>query len=271
MLSFLALRTACNAQALQLSADRVAFYYDRFIVTGDGNVSLRMDDGSTITGRAFYMDLRSNRFMVAGGAHLHNNRYDLDGAAFSDFIDFNRMYFVPVTDSPDRWTFVNGDYGHAKKGREMPGDTFYLPDLSNDHVFLYAKPATIHPRHNVQFSPASISVGLAYLPTPGYFLNFSPDPNLAVNSLSGASFDGPYNFAGSKHSLSTLHLRYDQLNKGFVAFEQHFATAKSYAVFSVNPLNRQNKQFNLGLFYRITPKLQIQTFSELFTNQSGFS
>lgn len=271
MLCIFALRTPCNAEALRLSADRVAFYYDRFLVTGDGNVSLRMDDGSTIVGHTFYMDLRSNRFMIAGGVHLHNAKYDIDGAAFSDFLDFKRAYFVPLTDSPDRWTFVNGDYGQPKKGREMPGDTFNLPELNHDHVFLYAKTATIRPGESVQFNPARISIGLAYIPTPGYFLNFSPNPNLAANSLSGAYFDGPYNFAGSKHSLSTVHFRYDQINKGYVAFEQHFATDRSYAVFSVNPLNRPQKQFNLGLYDRLTPTLQIHTFSELFTNQSGFS
>jgi len=266
-----ALHAVGTAEALHVTAHRIAFYYDRFIVTGDGNVSLSMDDGSTVTGRTFYMDLRSNRFMLAGGVHLHTAKYDLDGAAFSDFLDFKRVYFVPVTDSPDRWTFLDGDYGRPKKGREMPGDTFSLPDLSNDRVFLYAKAADIHPKENVQFTPASINVGAGYVPTPGYVLNFSPDPNLSANSLSGASFDGPYNFAGSSHSLSTLHLRYDQVNKGFVAFEQHLATQKSYAVFSVNPLNRQHKQFNLGLYDRITPKLQIHTFSELFTDQPGFS
>jgi len=261
----------CNAEALRLSAQRIAFYYDRFIVTGDGNVSLRMDDGSTLNSRTFYMDLRSNRFMLAGGVHFHNATYDLDGAAFSDFLDFKRVYFVPVTDSPDRWTFINGDYGHPKKGREMPGDTFYLPDVSADHVFLYAKTAIIRPGESAQFNPATINVGIASIPTPGYFLNFSPNPNLAANSLSGAYFDGPYNFAGSKHSLSTLHFRYDQINKAFVAFEQHLATDKSYAVFSVNPLNRARRQFNLGLYDQLSPTLQIHTFTELFTDQSGFS
>lgn len=271
LLCVFALRAWCNAEVLRLSADRIAFYYDRFILTGDGNVSLRMDDGSKLTGRTFYMDLRSNRFMIAGGVHLRNAKFNLDGAAFSDFLDFKRVYFVPITDSPDRWTFLDGDYSRPKKGREMPGDTFYLPDLSNDHVFLYAKTATIHPKENVLFTPATVSVGVAYVPTPGYVLNFSPDPNLSANSLSGASFDGPYNFAGNNHSLSTLHLRYDQVNKAFLAFEQHFATENSYAVFSINPLNREHKQFNLGLYQRITPKLQIHTFTELFTDQPGLS
>src|ERR1700729_3901324 len=97
---------------LYLKATRLDFYYNRFLIEGDGNVRLRTSDGFTVTGDAFSMDLKLNRFLVAGHVTLQYGNQRVSGAAISDFLDFNRIYFVPVTSEPDRWTFLNGDLTH---------------------------------------------------------------------------------------------------------------------------------------------------------------
>ena len=112
---------------LYLNATRLDFYYNRFLIEGDGNVRLRTSDGFTVTGDAFSMDLKLNRFMVAGHVTLHDSTGTVSGAAISDFLDFRRIYFVPVTGEPDRWTFLDGDLAHPVKGRVMPDDAFYFP------------------------------------------------------------------------------------------------------------------------------------------------
>ncbi len=111
---------------LHLSATHLNFYYNRFLIEGDGNIRVRTSDGFTVTGDAFSMDLKLNRFMVAGHVTLHDATGTISAAAISDFLDFRRIYFVPVTSEPDRWTFIDGDLAHPAKGREMPGDAFYL-------------------------------------------------------------------------------------------------------------------------------------------------
>ena len=132
MLMFILASAAALAQnapitLLYLNAKSINFYYDRFLLEADGNVRLRTSDGFTVTGDAFSMDLKLNRFMVAGHVTLHDASGTVSGAAISDFLDFKRIYFVPVTSEPDRWTFLNGDLAHPAKGRVMPGDVFYFP------------------------------------------------------------------------------------------------------------------------------------------------
>jgi len=257
--------------ALGLAADRVAFYSNRYIVSGDGHVAVTLGDGTRVRGNTFAMDLRLNRFVIAGAVKVETGGKVIDGAAFAEYFDYDRAYFVPILGEPDRWTFAAGDYAHPLLGRQMPGDTFFLPDLAGERVFLTAKHATIDPRQSVRFSPAALNFGLATVPFPSYFLNFSPNPNFAQNALAGAYADGPYDFLGGEHALSTLHLRYDPANKLYPSFEQHQVSANSYFVASVNPLTRPLKQYNLLAFDRLSPGLQVQLALQETAFQHGFS
>jgi hypothetical protein len=273
----LALGTSPSAAAdvsrdpLSLSASAVTFYGDRYVIVGDGNVNVTLSDGTRITGDTFQMDLRLNRFVIAGGVRVTFGARTIDGAAFSEFLDFHRTYFVPITTEPDRWTFLDGDFAHPLLGREMPGDVFALPEMGDEHAFIRSKRALIVPRESVRFTPASIDSGLGWTPTPNFFLNFSKNPNFAQNSLAGANVDVPYPFAGSSHLLSTAHLRYDSADKIFGSVEQHLVTDRSYVVASINPVTRPGKQYNLVAYDRVSPNLGVQLFLEENTFQHGFS
>jgi len=267
----LAVPAAPQHRTMHLSADSIAFYYDRFLVEADGNVRVTSGDGLTITGSTLTWDLKNNRFMIAGDVKVQSPTGTQEGAALADFLDFNRVYFVPVTSEPDRWTFEDGDYATPIKGREMPGDTFAFPDLSHNLPYLYAKSAVVGERDYVRFQNVTTTLGRAKsLPLPTYYITYSADPNLAQNSLSGANWDGTWQFAGNRNSISAIHLRYDQINHGFVAFEQHLASKKAYAVFSINPLTRSSKFFNLVTDYRFGDRTELHTFTDLHTVQSGF-
>jgi hypothetical protein len=255
-----------------VSADHIDFYSSRFIVGADGHVDARLGDGTHITGNTFSMDLRLNRFVIAGDVTITAGGTTLHGAAFSEFFDFDRAYFIPITSEPDRWTFAAGDYAHPLLGREMPGDTFYLPDFSGDRIFLTAQHATIDPHQSVRFTPASVNFGLGqFIRFPSYFLNFSPNPNFAQNSLPDAFVDGPLDFAGGEHDLLTAHIRYDAQNKIFPAIEGHIVSDSSYIVGSVSPLTRPLKQYNLLAFDRVSPGLQVQTDFQETAFQHSFT
>jgi len=263
------------AQTLvHVRASSVAFYYDRFLLEADGDVRVTTSDGMVMRGDAFSMDLKLNRFVLAGHVHVSGPSGSQDGAALADFLDFDRIYFVPITGVPDRWTFVNGDFAHPAKGREMPGDTFELPDLGSAKPFLVSTSAVIAARNYVRF-PANrtdISNGLGLdAPLPTYYVNFSADRHLAENSLSGATFDATYQAAGNANYISALHARYDPQNKTYLAFEQHVSSPKAYAVFSVNPATRPSKFWNLILSDQPSENLQIRTFTQLHTYQYGLS
>jgi hypothetical protein len=266
---------------IRVSASRVEFFYDRFLVEADGNVRVRTSDGMTMSGDTFSMDLKLNRFLLAGHVHVQNPSGAQDGAALADFLEFDRIYFVPLTrDSqsatgiPDRWTFVGGDFAHPAKGREMPGDTFYFPDLSDAKPYIIATSAVIGSHSFVRFGGGRFDAGEGlglYVPVPSYYVNFSTDQHLGANSLAGANYDATWEFSGNANAISALHFRYDTVNKTYMSFEQHLSGAKSYAVFSVNPLTRPSKFWDLLLSDRPSATTQIRTFTQLHTFQFGLS
>ena len=177
---------------LYLNATRLDFYYNRFLIEGDGNVRLRTSDGFTVTGDSFTMDLKLNRFMVAGHVTLHDSTGTVSGAAISDFLDFQRIYFVPVTSEPDRWTFLDGDLAHPVKGRVMPDDAFYFPSVG-EHPSITATGAIVGARTYVRFVNAHTYFLDAGVPLGTYVVNFSSNQYFAQNTLSGASVDLTWN------------------------------------------------------------------------------
>ncbi len=255
---------------IRLRADHIAFYYDRFIIQADGDVRVRTSDGMEIRGDSFSMDLKLNRFLVAGDVHLKTPTGSYDGAAVSDFLDFNRVYFIPVTSEPDRWTFLNSDFAHALHGREMPGDTFDFANTQGLRPDLTAHAVVVGATSYVRFEGVtSYLVGFGF-PLPSFYISFAPTPALARNSLSGATADLTYQAAGNANSITAFHTRYDPTNHIYESFEQHFAGQHEYAVFSLNPATAPAKFWNLVTGDTIGSRLQLNTFTQLYTYQYGF-
>lgn len=272
-IALLAFAAACGpARAntiVRLTAKHIAFYYDRFLVEADGDVRVQTSDGFSASGDAFSMDLKLNRFLVAGHVTLHAGTQTVGGAALSDFLDFSRIYFVPVTSEPDRWTFLNGDLAHPAKGRVMPGDTFEFPQLPAQPS-LTATSATIGTKSFARFGGVTTYFGGVGVPLGTYVVNFSPNQYFAQNSLTGANFDATWNLWGNNNSLSALHLRYDTQNHTYLAFEQHWVGQHEYAIFSGNPLTKPERFFNLQLYEKLGDRFQVQTFTQFMVNQGIF-
>ena len=251
---------------LYLSAKRIDFYYDRFLLEADGNVHLRTSDGFTVSGDAFSMDLKLNRFMVAGNVTLHDASGTVSGAAISDFLDFRRIYFIPVTSEPDRWTFLDGDLAHPVKGRVMPDDTFYFPIIPQTPS-ITAGGAVIGTKTYVRFVNSHTYLAGAEIPLGTDVVNFSSNQYFAQNTLSGASLDLTWTMVGSPNALTALHLRYDPTYKTYLSVEQHLVGDHEYAIFSVNPATRAEKWWNTMLYEKLGSRFQIQTFTQLYTQQ----
>lgn len=265
------LTASVAAEHLSVSGDSVRFYGDRYLLEADGNVRVVLNHAYVITGNTFSMDLRLNRFVVAGDVDINGPGLTaLHGAGFADFFDDARSYFVPVLDQPDRWTYLNNDFAHPAKGREMPGDPFFLPDVSSARVTVRATSVDLQPLSYMHFHSAHVLSAGIMLPLPSYVLNFSSNPDFRQNSLAGAIGDASYDFGGSDHTLSTVHFRYDQTNKTYASFEQHYVSPGGYAVASINPATRPIKQYNLIGLGRITPKDQIYGFYQEITYQNNF-
>ncbi len=261
---------------LRMSAQRVQYFSDAAVVQARGGAVVELPGGVIVDGDVATVDLRLRRIAVAGHVTLHTPAGDFAGAAFAEFFAFRRAYFVPLVPAADRWTFLNDDWAAPERGREMPGDAFSLPDLHAVAPYIAGRSAAIDFTTFARFAPASVRVFDA-VPTPSlpvYVYNFSANQNFGVNSLSGASFDAPYAFAGTADSLDALHLRYDQLEpvKAFWSFEHHSVFGDAgYAVFSLNPASEPTKQWNLLGYDQAGAHSAVSLNAQLFTVQSGLS
>lgn len=260
---------------ITVNARRVEYFSNRAIISARGDVRISAPDGLVVTGDAFAMDLRLERFVVVGHVVLQTPAGRIAGAGLADFLPFRRIYFVPLEPSADRWTFLNGDFAHPEKGRIMPGDVFFLPDLSEERPFVIARRVDIDASSYARYGALRFVLlggSIQTPPLPSYVDNFSANPNFGVNSLSGTSFDAPYNFAGSAHSLDAIHFRYDTQLGTYGAFEHHSVfNATDYLVFSLNPATQPAKQWNVLGYRQFDPNSALTIETQLFTYQSGLS
>jgi hypothetical protein len=263
-LLFPAIAGAEPTKSIELHADVVDYYSNRYIVTADGNVSARLSDGTMVHGNTFSMDLKLNRFLIAGNVHLDGPNVHLIGAAFAGYPDLDRNYFLAEGDTPDRWTFFGQNFTETHPGRQQPGDAFFLPDLSDQRPYIVSNGATIFLKNNVEFPIGSrvLILGL-YTPTPGFVINYSSNPNFYQNAFSGAVFDIGVPFHGAADAISALHFRYDQYRGFYTAFDQHFVHNLDYAVFSIDPLTQNQRQYNAILYKKISPAAEARLFYQL--------
>lgn len=261
---------------ITVSAERVEYYSDLALVVARGSADVELADGVAVHGDVFLMDLRQQRFVVAGHVMLTTPDGEHPGAALADFLAFRRVYFIPLDPAADRWTYLDGDYAHPQLGREMPGDAFFLTSVAGHRPYVVGKRAIVDPNAYVRFEPAIVDV-LDVAPTgplPAYVDNFSSDPSFGQNSLPGATLDAPYAFYGTPHSLDTFHIRYDQSLsvKAYGAYEHHAVFGGGgYAVFSLAPLTQPQKQWNLLAYAPAGTADALSLQAQLFTTQSGFA
>lgn len=259
--------------SILLHADVVDYYSNRFILTADGNIVARLSDGTVVTGRTFSMDLKLNRFLIAGDVRLEGPHVHEHGAALAGYPDLDRMYFLNEGDEPDRWTYYGLDFSDRHLGREQPGDAFFFPDLTAEKPLIVANGATIFPKNNVEFGPGSrILLAGLYVPSPGYVVNFSSNPNFYQNAFSGAILDIGVPYHGSADAISAAHIRYDQYRGAYVSFDQHYVHNQDYVAFSVNPLTQDQRQWNVIAYKRESPAFETRFFGQLSTlSQGAFS
>ena len=127
----------------------------------------------------------------------------------------------------------------------------------------------IESRQFVRFSGVRAYFLHQPVPLGTYYVTFSTRPELSENSLSGANFDATWNMTGNANSISALHVRYDQYNRGYLGFEQHLVGngPHEYAVFSVSPFTKDDKYWNLVMGEHLGSKFEINTFTQLYTDQ----
>jgi len=255
--------------SLDIRAKNVDFFYNRFIVTADTGVRVRLSDGTVISGETFTMDLKLNRYLIAGDVHIDGAGVHQVGAAFAGYPDLDRSYFLPAEGTPARVTFRGMDWTHPDTTREQPGDAFHFPDLTGERSYIRAVGARVVPRTEVMFDQARVYTAGVYVPTPRYVVVFGTNSHFYENAFPGGRFDVALPFNGSAHSLSALHLRNDQYNGSYLAFDQHFVWDQDWIAFGVDPLTQEQREYNLIGYKRWTPHLESRLFLQESAAQPG--
>jgi hypothetical protein len=255
--------------SLDISAKTVDFYSNRYILTADGDVHVRLSDGTVISGQTFSMDLKLNRYLVAGDVHVDGPTVHEAGAAFAGYPDLDRSYFLPAEGSPRRETFFGLDWAHPNSVREQPGDAYYFPDLTGERPYIIAGGARVVPKTNILFDVPRLYTAGVYIPLPRYVVTFGTNSHFYENAFAGGSFDVGVPFNGSAHSLSALHIRNDNFNGTYLAFDQHFVWDKDWVVFGVDPLTQEERQYNLIGYKRWSPKFESRLFLQESAAQAG--
>jgi hypothetical protein len=263
------LASATPPTSLDVTAKAVDFYFNRFIVTADGDVHVRLSDGTVVRGQTFTMDLKLNRYLVAGDVHVDGPAIHVAGAAFAGYPDLDRSYFLPATGTPDRVTYYGLDWTAPHVGRQQPGDAFYFPDLVGERAYIKAGGVRIVPKTNALFDQARVYTAGVYVPSPRYVVTFSANSHYFENTFMGARADLGVPFNGSAHSLTALHARNDAVNGTYLAFDQHFVWDQDWIAFGIDPLTQEQRQYNLIGYKRWTPKFESRLFVQESAAQAG--
>src|SRR5471032_297398 len=108
-----------STRSIDLRANVVDFYSNRYILTADSNVRARLSDGTVVSGDTFTMDLKLNRFLLAGNVHIDGPHIHQVGAAVAGYPDIDRNYFLSEGDTPERWTYYGNDFTDDHPGRQQ--------------------------------------------------------------------------------------------------------------------------------------------------------
>jgi hypothetical protein len=226
---------AAATETYRLSADRTAFYTNRFILQAVGNVQLDLGSGRHISADFFSMDIHGNRFIVAGNVQLHEPNVDEAFVALSADLVARRAYAIAVNDTLERWSFSENDFAHPQRDAQVPSDAFDLPLISEPATKLGHK-VTIGTRNYVRYgSCVTQFIGGAglYIPVPDCYVNVGDDPDLAQSALAGSNLGGEISLTGSANAASGVFINYDRVNGLYAALQQNVSSPKAWAVLGV--------------------------------------
>jgi hypothetical protein len=228
-------RPATATETYRLSADRVALYTNSFVLEATGNVQLDLGSGRAIKADFFFMNLRGNRFIVAGNVRFQGPNVDQTFAALSADLVAKRAYAIVANDDLERWSFDDNDFAHPQRDAHPPSDAFELPVITDPATKLGRK-VVIGARDYVRYGRCVTQfIGGAglYIPVPDCYVNVSDDPDLAQSALSGSNLGGEISLTGSANAISGIYINYDRTNGLYAALQQNISSPKAWAVFAV--------------------------------------
>jgi hypothetical protein len=238
-----------------LDGASVFFFADTLTLVARGGARLALADGTRATADAAYLDLKTDRVVLAGHAHVARRDASAGADAVALDIDGDRVDLLDAASGVTRTTRALGVPSPA----EFDAARFAFPDVDDRYAFIKSRHAAIVPHADVRFSPASFPTSVGGVPVPSYLHTFATGAGFSASSLQGATFDQPYGLWGSENALTSVHARWESgpgaalgLQQQIVSGDEAYATASIDAPLRGYPGAGFNAYRRLGSHYTLS-------------------
>ncbi len=203
-----------------LDAGSVVFFSDTLALVARDGATLTLSDGTRARGDAAYVDLRTDRAVLAGHARIVRGDASVTADAIALELDTSRVDLLDASTGVSRTTRRLG----AATAAEFDASRFAFPDVDDHGAFIRSRRAAITPHADVRFTPASFPTSVGGVPVPSYLYTYATGAGFGASSLAGATFDQPYGLFGSPTSLTALHARWEPGPGAAVALQQQIVS-----------------------------------------------
>jgi len=237
-----------------LDGGSLTFFADTLAIVARGGATVALADGTRAHADAAFVDLRADRAVLAGNAHVAHAGNAIDADAIVIDLDGPR---VDVLDAASGVTETTRALG-APKAAAFDAARFAFPDVDDRNAFIRSKRARITPHADVRFVPASFPTSVGGVPVPSYLYTYATAVGFSATSLPGSTFDQPYGLWGSPTSLTALHARWEDgpgpalgLQQQLVSGDTAYASASldapihGYSVRSFNAYRRMGARYTI--------------------------
>ncbi len=232
----------------------LAFFADTLALVARGGASIALSDGTHASADAAYVDLRNDRAVLAGHAHVARGAAARTADAIVIDLDGSRVDLLDAANGVTETTRALG----TPKAAEFDAARFTFPDVDDRGAFIRSKRARITPHADVRFVPASFPTSVGGVPVPSYLYSYATAVGFSANSLPGSTFDQPYGLWGTPTSLTALHARWEDgpgaalgLQQQLVSGDDAYASASldaplhGYSVRSFNAYRRMGARYTI--------------------------
>ncbi len=204
VLAALAPLPAAAASAARLDGGTLYFYADSLQIAARNGATFRLAGATVVSGDAAFVDLRSDRAVIAGDARIRRGGVELRADAIAFDLSGRDVDVLQIGTG-----IARADAGLTRiQAAPDDGERFVFPDLADARAYIRARRADIVGRTSVRFRPAAFPTSVGAPPVPMYLYSFATGNGYAASALAPGAFDQPYGLLSSPNALTALHLRY---------------------------------------------------------------
>jgi len=173
--------------SVSLEGGSVVFFSDTLALIARDHATLTFADGTRARADAAYVDLKTDRVVLAGHARVMRGAAALGADAIALELDGDRVDLLDASSGVSRTTRRLG----AATAAEFDAVRFAFPDVDDRNAFIRSRRAAITPHADVRFTPAAFPTSVGGLPVPSYLYTYATGAGFGATSLGGATFDQP--------------------------------------------------------------------------------